>query len=94
MASYRDHLHWILPGRTVVGANILPSTLTGAHRDAGNAFAAREAAADNVSGSSVVIDPKMSAEQLREDIDRYQPVSLKPYHLMSARDDTLRAEMV
>ena len=46
------------------------------------------------SGSSVVIHPDMTADQLRADIDRHKPVSLKPYHLMAPRADTLQAPMV
>lgn len=91
MASYRDHVDWILPGREVTGANVLPSTLNGDNRESGNAFAAAEAATDTVSGSSVVVHPNMSADQLRDEIDQFSPVSLKPYHLMSGINDTRQA---
>jgi glutamate-1-semialdehyde 2,1-aminomutase len=35
----------------------------------------------------------MSADQLRDEIDRFEPVSLKPYHLMSGREDTRLAHV-
>lgn len=88
MASYRDHLPWILPGRNVTGANVLPSTISGHDREKGIEFAAGEAATDDGSGSSVVVHPAMSADQLRDEIDQFRPVSLKPYHMMAARTDT------
>ena len=91
MASYREHLHWILPNRNVTGANILPSTLNGDGWEEGNAFAAREAAVDDVSGSSVIVHPEMTADRLREEIATCNPVSLKPYHLMSPRRPTMQS---
>lgn len=91
MASYREHLHWILPNRDVTGANILPSTLNGNRWQEGNAFAAKEATADDVSGSSVIVHPEMTADRLREEIATYNPVSLKPYHLMSPRRPTMQS---
>ena len=82
MAYYRDLLHWMVPGREVVGANILPSTLNGRERAHGNAFVAGEAATDSISGNSLVIHPAMTAAELRDDISRHHPVSLKPYYMM------------
>jgi glutamate-1-semialdehyde 2,1-aminomutase len=88
MASYREHLPWILPKRNVTGANVLPSTISGDDREEGTAFAAKEAATEDVSGSSVVVHPAMSADQLRAEIEQFNPVSLKPYHMMAPRPDT------
>ena len=88
METYRSHMDWLMPGREVVGAMVLPTTLAGVRMDEGNAFAAGEAAKDDCSGSSVLIHPEMTADKLRSDIDKYHPVSLKPYHLMSPRRPT------
>ena len=91
MACYRDHLHWMLPDRNVVGANILPTTLNGNEREMGNAFAADQAAADEGCGSGIVVHPDMTADRLREEIQTYNPVSLKPYHLMSPHRPTMQS---
>lgn len=91
MACYREHLHWILPNRNVTGANVIPSTLNGNEWEKGNAFAAREAAVDHVSGSGIMVHPEMTAERLREEIETYNPVSLKPYHLMSPHRPTMQS---
>ncbi len=88
METYRSHMEWLVPGREIIGAMVLPTTLAGERMDEGNHFAAREAAKDNYSGSSVLIHPDMTADKLRSDIERYNPVSLKPYHLMSPRRPT------
>ena len=91
MASYREHLPWILPNRNVTGANILPTCLNGKDLAQGNAFAATEAAKDSVSGSSIVVHPAMTADQLRAEIETHNPVSLKPYHLMSPHRPTMQS---
>lgn len=91
MACYRAHLHWTLPNRNIPGVNALPCTLNGKDWAKGNAFAAGEAALDDLSGSGVIIHPEMSADRLRKEIETCNPVSLKPYHLMSPHDPTMQS---
>lgn len=93
MATWREHMSWLAPGREVAGALVLPTTLAGDRMDAGNAFAATEAARDDLSGAAVMLHPAMSADELREAIAKHRPVALKPYHLMSPVRPTLDSTM-
>ena len=86
MKSHRSHMEWLLPGRKRQGALVIASTLSGDRRDAGNRFATDQAKGDSESGSALVIDPKMAADELHEEIRTYRPSALKCYHLMSDRE--------
>jgi len=93
MKTYRSDMSWLMPGRSLIGAMVIPTTLSGENLDAGDRFATEQAAKLTGSASSVAFDPKMSADQIAEAIRKYRPRALKCYHLMSPHRPTMNSTL-
>ena len=93
MESYRSDMAQLLPDRQLVGASVIPSGMTTESIEEGNHFAAVQAASDVRSGTCILVHPNTTVDKLRQDIQKYQAVALKPYHLMTQTRPTLFAKL-
>ena len=85
---YRDQISWLIPERKLAGAVLIPNTLLEENLAKGNQFVAKQSLDNPDFRNCLVVSPRADPEELWDDIQKYKPVALKCYHLMSFREPT------
>jgi predicted TIM-barrel fold metal-dependent hydrolase len=86
---YQEQISWLIPERKIAGAVLIPNTLLEENHAKGNKFVAEQSLKNPEFRNCLVVSPRTAPEKLWDDIQKYNPVALKCYHLMASREPTL-----